>query len=132
MEAVIGAIYLDGGYQAMQNFAKKSFSRMIDQAIDGNCFRITNLSAGNPAKAKRKPVTIAYETDREEGPAREDFLCIFPATERSWGKGIGKSKKEAEQNAAKQTLKCSRGENKARCILKRIEMHGFKSFRSRS
>ena len=105
MEAVIGAIYLDGGYQAMQNFVKKSFSRMIDQAIDGKLFSVNKSEVQEILQGKGKPVTIAYETDREEGPAHDKtFFVHLSCNGEIMGKGIGKSKKEAEQNAAKQTL----------------------------
>ena len=105
MEAVIGAIYLDGGYQAMQNFVKKSFSRMIDQAIDGKLFSDYKSEVQEILQGKGKPVTIAYETDREEGPAHDKtFFVHLSCNGEIRGKGIGKSKKEAEQNAAKQTL----------------------------
>ena len=105
MEAVIGAIYLDGGYQAMQNFVKKSFSRMIDQAIDGKLFSDYKSEVQEILQGKGKPVTIAYETDREEGPAHDKtFFVHLYCNGEIMGKGIGKSKKEAEQNAAKQTL----------------------------
>ena len=105
MEAVIGAIYLDGGYQAMQNFVKKSFSRMIDQAIDGKLFSDYKSEVQEILQVKGKPVTIAYETDREEGPAHDKtFFVHLSCNGEIMGKGIGKSKKEAEQNAAKQTL----------------------------
>ena len=105
MEAVIGAIYLDGGYQAMQNFVKKSLSRMIDQAIDGKLFSDYKSEVQEILQGKGKPVTIAYETDREEGPAHDKtFFVHLSCNGEIMGKGIGKSKKEAEQNAAKQTL----------------------------
>ena len=105
MEAVIGAIYLDGGYQAMQNFVKKSFSRMIDQAIDGKLFSDYKSEVQEILQGKGKPVTIAYETDREDGPAHDKtFFVHLSCNGEIMGKGIGKSKKEAEQNAAKQTL----------------------------
>ena len=105
MEAVIGAIYLDGGYQTMQNFVKKSFSRMIDQAIDGKLFSDYKSEVQEILQGKGKPVTIAYETDREEGPAHDKtFFVHLSCNGEIMGKGIGKSKKEAEQNAAKQTL----------------------------
>ena len=105
MEAVIGAIYLDGGYQAMQNFVKKSFSRMIDQAIDGKLFSDYKSEVQEILQGKGKPVTIAYETDREEGPAHDKtFFVHLSCNGEIMGKGSGKSKKEAEQNAAKQAL----------------------------
>ena len=105
MEAVIGAIYLDGGYQAMQNFVKKSFSRMIDQAIDGKLFSDYKSEVQEILQGKGKPVTLAYETDREEGPAHDKtFFVHLSCNGEIMGKGIGKSKKEAEQNAEKQTL----------------------------
>ena len=92
MEAVIGAIYLDGGYQAMQNFVKKSFSRMIAQAIDGKLFSDYKSEVQEILQGKGKPVTIAYETDREEGPAHDKtFFVHLSCNGEIMGKGSGKS-----------------------------------------
>ena len=78
---------------------------MIDQAIDGKLFSDYKSEVQEILQGKGKPVTIAYETDREEGHAHDKtFFVHLSCNGEIMGKGIGKSKKEAEQNAANDAL----------------------------
>ncbi len=105
MEAVIGAIFMDGGFETMQQFVTRSFSEIIDKAVEGKLFSDYKSEVQEILQSKGKPVTIAYLTDREEGPAHDKtFYMHLSCNGKVMGKGIGKSKKEAEQNAAKQAL----------------------------
>lgn len=105
MEAVIGAIFMDGGFETMQQFVTRSFSELIDKAVEGKLFSDYKSEVQEILQSKGKPVTIAYLTDREEGPAHDKtFYMHLSCNGKVMGKGIGKSKKEAEQNAAKQAL----------------------------
>ena len=50
-------------------------------------------------------LSIVYETEREEGPPHDKtFFVSLSFNEKILGRGKGKSKKEAEQNAAKAAL----------------------------
>lgn len=105
MEAVIGAIFMDGGFEAMQRFVTRSFSKIIDKAMTGKLFSDYKSEVQEVLQSKGRPVTIAYLTDREEGPAHDKtFYMHLSCNGKLIGKGVGKSKKEAEQNAAKQAL----------------------------
>ncbi len=105
MEAVMGALYLDGGYEAAQSFVVKCFADTIDQAIGGKLFSDYKSEVQELLQKKNKNVNIVYEIDREEGPAHDKtFFVHLECNGQILGKGVGKSKKEAEQSAAKDTL----------------------------
>ena len=110
MEAVIGAIFMDGGFEAMQQFVTRSFSKIIDKAVEGKLFSDYKSEVQEVLQSKGTPVTIAYLTDHEEGPAHDKtFYMHLSCNGKVMGKGVGKSKKEAEQNAAKQALEMLEG-----------------------
>ncbi len=109
MEAIIGALYLDGGYEAAQKFVVKAFSEIIDEAVSGKLFSDYKSEVQEILQKKGKNISITYLIDKEEGPAHDKrFYVHLECNGQILGKGSGKSKKEAEQNAARQALQ--RGE----------------------
>lgn len=113
MEAVIGALFLDGGYDAAKKFVLDVFSDTIDRAIQGKIFLDYKSEVQEVLQSRGIPVNIIYVTDREEGPAHDKtFFVHMECNGKSYGRGSGKSKKEAEQSAARETLAAlKRGEN---------------------
>lgn len=113
MEAVIGALFLDGGYDAAKKFVLDVFSDTIDRAIQGKIFLDYKSEVQEVLQSRGIPVNIIYATDREEGPAHDKtFFVHMECNGKSYGRGSGKSKKEAEQSAARETLAAlKRGEN---------------------
>ncbi len=99
-EAVIGAIYLDGGYEPANNFVigimKDDISGMRNsfKAIDCK----THLQEFIQ-KTSKEP--IEYITIDEKGPDHDKIFAVEVKHENKiLGKGTGRSKKEAEQKAA--------------------------------
>ena len=113
MEAVIGALFLDGGYDAAKKFVLDVFPDTIDRAIQGKIFLDYKSEVQEVLQSRGIPVNIIYVTDREEGPAHDKtFFVHMECNGKSYGRGSGKSKKEAEQSAARETLAAlKRGEN---------------------
>ena len=111
MEALLGAVYLDGGLMA----AKKVVRAWIPQGdVAGDERDISaNASLGQDCKSilqervqSGKGETIRYETYRVEGPPHSAvFYVRVHIGETAAGEGRGKSKKEAEQKAAQKALK---------------------------
>lgn len=111
VEAVIGAIFLDSGLDAAREFVKKM---IISQAQD----LISDSSQRNykgelleylQSRGEGPPY---YEVVSEEGPDHEKtFTIVVQAGGRIMGRGIGASKKEAEQQAAAVTLEALRRES---------------------
>lgn len=104
MEAVIGAVFLDGGFAAAKNVVLSFFGTIIDDALSGRLIFDFKTEIQELLQAQ-DAADISYRIDKEEGP---DHSKVFYASLWSdgikLGKGNGKTKKEAEQNAAKAAL----------------------------
>ncbi len=102
MEAVIGAMYLDGGYDQVRSFVLKSFKKILADAECGKLFSDFKSELQELMQKKDKHAVIYYETEKEEGPAHDKtFFVNLSCDGQILGRGRGKSKKEAEQNAAR-------------------------------
>ena len=105
MEAIIGAIFLDGGYDEAQKFVVAAFDDTIEKAVEGKLFSDYKSEIQEVLQAKGRIVNITYKIDREEGPAHDKtFHVHLECDGQILGTGSGKSKKEAEQNAARAAL----------------------------
>ena len=105
MEAVIGAIYLDGGFEPTEKFVLKYFSETIIDAAEGKLFSDYKSEVQEFIQKNGRNLAITYSTVREEGPAHsKTFFVNLSYDGNVLGEGSGKSKKEAEQQAAKTAL----------------------------
>ena len=105
LEALIGAIYLDKGIETCKQFIqKKIFEPALkngDHLIDEN-YKSQLLEY---AQANKLAIPV-YQIISEEGPHHDKtFIAEVIIGEKVLGEGKGKSKKEAEQNAAQVALK---------------------------
>ncbi len=104
MEAVLGAVYLDGGLEAVRGVALRLLSETMEEALSGKGFQDykTRLQEALQAHGRQ---SIVYRVEREEGPDHDKtFFVSVSAGERLLGRGSGKNKKEAEQRAAQAAL----------------------------
>ena len=102
-EAVIAAIYIDGGLDKAKEFIMYNLRDVIAKTIDGNIFRDYKTILQEVIKSKNG--RISYRLVQEKGP---DHDKIFEMEVRSGNKvlgfGLGKNKKDAEKEAAKNAL----------------------------
>jgi len=105
IEALVGAIFLDGGYAAAQDVVLKMFKQRIDDAVDGRLDSDYKTELQEKMQSKGE-TEISYVIEKEEGPDHDKtfYIALFCSGELA-GRGQGKNKKEAEQNAAKEALK---------------------------
>jgi ribonuclease-3 len=100
-EALIGAIYLDGGYEPAKAVSLKLLQTVIEEALAGKGF--TNYKSALQEHFNKNGVyDIKYTIYKEEGPQHDKIFHVRLCqgkTEISTGKG--KSKKQAEQDAAR-------------------------------
>lgn len=104
-EAVIAAIYLDGGIDNARNFVLRNMKKIIDDSIKGRIFRDykTHLQELLQSKGENN---INYKLKEEKGPDHNKrFVMQVMLNESILGIGEGKSKKEAEQCAAKEAIR---------------------------
>lgn len=104
VEAVIAAVYLDSGYKFVQKFILKFFSDILETgAIVNYLDHKTRLQEYIQSKTTDK---IKYNLIKEEGPPHNKIFHVQVIIgNKNYESGIGRSKKEAEQNAAQKTLK---------------------------
>lgn len=104
MEAVIGAIYLDGGWEAAHSFVIRIFSEMIEDAASGKLHMDYKTEIQERLQSHGE-ADISYVIEKEEGPDHDKtFYANLVFQGSVIGRGSGRSKKEAEQQAAKQAL----------------------------
>ena len=104
LEAVIGALWLDGGVDAVRRFFEEAFGDEIVTAVEAgeDDNPKGDLQELMQRQSKESP---RYETLAEQGPphARQFRVAVYRADE-CLGQGEGASKREAEMNAARQAL----------------------------
>lgn len=108
-EAVIATIYLNNGL----NKAKEFIYDIIIPKIEEGCIYLSDYKSYLQELVQTNQKTIEYIVVNEEGPAHNKTFEIEVHIDGiNYGRGIGRSKKEAEQNAAKDAIKKSSGGNK--------------------
>ena len=105
IEALIGAIYLDGGYEPAAKFIEKFVLKELPRIIEGRLYRDAKSLFQEQAQDK-VGITPSYEVLEEWGPdhARNFKIGVFLEKEMA-GVGQGPSKQEAQQQAAEDALK---------------------------
>ncbi|HEX2613920.1 MAG TPA: ribonuclease III, partial [Nitrososphaera sp.] len=103
-EALVGAIYLDQGYDAARGFIEKHLFPKIDEIVKKKLWRDAK-SAFQEKAQDAEGVTPHYEVIRESGPDHDkQFVVGVYIKESLIAQGSGKSKQEAEQEAARLAL----------------------------
>jgi ribonuclease-3 len=104
LEALAAAIYLDGGFPAAHAWARELFAPAVKEAALGDIVvdYKTKLQELLQAKLKTGP---KYVTVSSSGPDHDKtFVVEISVASKVLAQGKGKSKKEAEQSAAKAVL----------------------------
>ena len=104
IESLIGALYLDGGLQAANSFFEKFILPNAEEIINENQLKDAKslLQEKVQSKGYQSPV---YKTIKEMGPDHnKTFEVSVIINNKEVTSGMGKSKQEAEQNAAKKAI----------------------------
>lgn len=105
LEALIGAIFIDGGYKRTKKFILK---QIIDKRLDINNIENENTDFKSQiiewAQKNKQKLTFLDEELESDNPG-QSFTAQILLNNRPVGEGEGTSKKEAQQKAAKQALK---------------------------
>lgn len=100
-EAVLGAVFLDAGLDATRAVVKKCVLPYFDLVVE-----FTDYKSTFQEKVQADKRALHYEIVKEEGPANDKtYEAVVYMDDILMGRGVGKTKKEAEQNAAKEALK---------------------------
>lgn len=110
-EAIIGAMYLDGGLGPAREFILKHLDPEIERAERSR--HETNFKSLLQQHSQRyMGATPTYRVISEEGPDHvKSFEVVAIISGGEYGAGWGSNKKDAEQNAAKETLRMLKEES---------------------
>jgi ribonuclease-3 len=104
VEAIIAAIYLDKGFNNTKAYVLKNFKETIEKAIR-NEITLDYKTKLQEILQKNGEISIRYDLTKHEGPPhRRQFFVNVVVNNNLMGEGVGYSKKEAEQFAAKAAL----------------------------
>jgi dsRNA-specific ribonuclease len=102
-EAVIAAVYLDGGYDAAFHVVRTLFGSRVLRAPEAGA---TDFKTRLQERAARRRVQVRYSVVQERGPDHDKtFEIVATIGDREYARGTGKTKKEAEQRAAEMALR---------------------------
>lgn len=105
LEAVMGAVYLDGGFEAVKQVVLGIFEKDIHEVESGH-YNIKDYKTALQEKLQRNGnVNIKYKVINENGPDHDKTFTVRLAIDgKEQTMGEGKSKKKAEQQAAQKLL----------------------------
>jgi len=100
-EAIIGAAFLAFGFDRTAPAVVESFREEIDEALE----HPLDYKSVLQERLARRAEVVSYRTVSEEGPAHDrSFIGVAEVAGQELGRGEGKTKKSAEQEAALQAL----------------------------
>jgi ribonuclease III len=101
LEAALAALFLEHGFEKIESAIVAAFSEQIEYAATQHVDYKTELQEAL-ARQKRQ---VSYSVIEVEGPAHERrFTCAALIDGQQMGEGAGRTKKDAEQEAACQAL----------------------------
>ncbi len=104
-EAVVGAIYLDQGYDAAKEFITKSILSTFEEILKTGSWMDAKSHLQEVAQS-RDGATPQYKVLSEEGPDHDKvFVVGVYVADKLMGEGSGPSKQIGQQQAAEQALK---------------------------
>ena len=103
-EAIIGACYLHAGYEATASAVVEAFSPEIEEALE----HPVDFKSSLQERLAQRAQVVEYVVTAESGPPHERvFTVVARIGDIVLGEGTGRSKKAAEQEAARVALERS-------------------------
>jgi ribonuclease-3 len=100
-EAIIGAAYLAFGFERTAGAVVRSFADEVEEALE----HPVDYKSVLQERLARRAEVVAYRIDSELGPAHDrSFVAVAEVAGKELGRGEGRTKKSAEQEAALQAL----------------------------
>ncbi len=104
LEAVLGAVYLDAGFHAACRVVDRLWGPLLEEAATNRTFK-DHKTRLQELMQERRRITPSYRMIGSRGPDHERTFFVEARTAGEvLGRGEGRSKKEAEQMAAKDAL----------------------------
>jgi len=103
-EAMLGAMYLEHGYDVCKDFISRTLLKKLDRIISEGLFIDPKTKIQELMQNKYK-VTPTYEIIKEEGPDHDKvFTVVLLMEDKKFSEGYGHSKQKAEEDAAKNAI----------------------------
>lgn len=100
-EAILGAIYLDGGYEIARDICLELLDKEIKTVLAGGNLNTDYKTQLQEILQRNGTVRIEYKLQKQEGPEHDKVFTIdLFFNGKKIGEGKGRSKKQAEQEAA--------------------------------
>lgn len=100
-EAVIGAAYLTWGFERVAPAVASAFAPQVERALE----HPVDFKSDLQERLARRAEIVTYRIETEEGPPHErSFVAVAEVAGQELGRGAGKTKKSAEQEAALRAL----------------------------
>lgn len=104
-EAIVGAMYLDSGYEPVKEFILRVLTPKIQEILEKKLYRDAKSLFQEEAQ-ERVSITPAYEVLKEWGPDHDKHFVVGAYLKKDLiAEGEGSSKQEAQQQAAEAALK---------------------------
>lgn len=105
MESLIGAIYLDQGLEVTYRFIIEKLSSIINNVIQNGGLLSDYKTSLQELVQQKSENLLRYKIVDEHGPDHcKTFVANVDYQGKVWGQGTGRTKKEAEQAAARNAL----------------------------
>ena len=106
MEAIIGAVYMDGGFESAKAFVLDVFADVLEDARHGKYIVTDYKTALQELLQSKGSASIKYILAEESGPDHDKtFRVELHVNGKRESEGVGKTIKQAEQHAAEMALK---------------------------
>jgi ribonuclease III len=100
-EAIIGAAYLAFGFERVAPAVVEAFAPEIEEALESP----VDFKSLLQERLARRSEIVSYRIEAEEGPPHDrSFVAVAEVRGDAIGRGSGKTKKSAEQEAASEAL----------------------------
>jgi ribonuclease-3 len=101
IEAVIGACFLHFGYEQTAEAVVSAFTEQIDDALQ----HPVDFKSALQERLARRGELVTYDVIDEQGPPHDRTFAVRAVIDgNEAGRGVGRSKKDAEQEAAQAAL----------------------------
>lgn len=106
VEAIIGAIFFDQGIETVQKFIERTFTPTLEEIMSLKNFKDPKSTLQEKIQAIDNNPPPVYKTLKDEGPDHQKIFTIgVYLNDKLLAVDKGKSKREAEENAARKALK---------------------------
>lgn len=109
LEAILGAVYLDGGIEPVRELVRKWLDLRMSQQVSAQALKDPKTRLQEFLQGKKRPLP-GYRLLETSGLAHSQtfqVVCEVEGVER--GRGLGSSRRQAEQQAAEQALAALEG-----------------------